>query len=181
MIFLANMTWIVQEHLIKLPHCSGWCLNVLVINRMVFSPLPTRRMSAHSITSPITLGNCIRIYIMRASVLGFWAPEKEKKGGWSIWKIYFSGAFELKRSSSKLALIWCRPKETVGLVPISFYSTSNTSCTSPYLPPGWFIGSQQWRVMFWILGTSIYIFLPLRHFQAVKELRPTEKDLERQM
>ena len=171
MIFLAKMTRIVQEHLIKLPHCSGWCLNVLVINRMVFSPLPTRRMSAHSITSPITWGNRIRKYYEYVSSR-ILSTRKRKKGGWSIWKIYFSGAFQLKRSSSKLALIWCRPKETVGLVPISFYSTSNTS--SPPAP-GWFIGSQQWRVMFWVLGTNIYIFLLVRHFQAAKELRPTEK------
>ena len=141
MIFLAKMTRIVQEHLIKLPHCSGWCLNVLVINRMVFSPLPTRRMSAHNITSPITSGNRIRKYYEYVSSR-ILSTRKRKKGGWSIWKIYFSGAFELKRSSSKLALIWCRPKETVGLVPISFYSTSNSS--SPPAP-GWFIGSQQWR------------------------------------
>ena len=29
--------------------------------------------------------------------------------------------------------------------------------------------------MFWVLGTNIYIFLLVRHFQAAKELRPTEK------
>ena len=74
------MTRIVQEHLIKLPHCSGWCLNVLVINRMVFSPLPTRRMSAHSITSPITSGNRIRIYCECVSSRIMSTRKKEKKG-----------------------------------------------------------------------------------------------------
>ena len=85
------MTRIVQEHLIKLPHCSGWCLNVLVINRMVFSPLPTRRMSAHSITSPITLGNRIRKYYEYVSsrILS----TRKRKKGWveHLKNIFFRG------------------------------------------------------------------------------------------
>ena len=89
MIFLAKMIRIVQEHLIKLPHCSGWCLNVLVINRMVFSPLPTRRMSAHNITSPITSGNCIRIYYEYVSsrILS----TRKKRGDVAFVKYIFQG------------------------------------------------------------------------------------------
>ena len=169
MIFLAKMIRIVQEHLIKLPHCSGWCLNVLVINRMVFSPLPTRRMSAHNITSPITSGNCIRIYYEYVSsrILS----TRKKRGDVAFVKYIFQGLSSWKGRAVSWRWFGVDQRKRLDSFPFPFIPplTPPPWPPAPSPPPGWFIGPQQWRVMFWILGTNIYIFLLVRHFQRLQK------------
>ena len=177
MIFLAKMIRIVQEHLIKLPHCSGWCLNVLVINRMVFSPLPTRRMSAHNITSPITSGNCIRIYYEYVSsrILS----TRKKRGDVAFVKYIFQGLSSWKGRAASWRWFGVDQRKRLDSFPFPFIPPLTPPLPLPLAGLLGHSSGEESNVL--SSGNQHLHFSACETFsKAAKELRPTEKGLERQ-